>query len=288
MTFPFFIRLGVLLLLGAVSLSAQSPTPKVRWICSTEQEPWKEMSNLSVINGPASGTGVVPMQIDPTVKFQKNLGVGACFNELAWTAMEPLSASQRDEVFQALFGPSGCNLSACREGIGANDFAAPVHKGAADNDAWYSLDETPGDYAMAHFTLDEDRKILIPFIKEAMKYQPKLQIWGVPWSPPSWMKTTGKYKGGMLKQDPQTLQAYALYFAKYAQNYLHEGIPLRAVMPQNEPSFNSGKYPQCHWKGIEIASCEITWSLSSRRIIYPSRSGLVRLFPTRLRISLIR
>ncbi len=212
------------------------------------------MTNLTVTDGLENGTAVVPMQIDPTIKFQKNVGVGACFNEQAWTAMEPLSATQRDEVFQALFGPSGCNFSACREGIGANDFAAPIHKGAADNDAWYSLDETPGDYAMAHYTLDEDRKILIPFIKEAMKYQPKLQIWGVPWSPPSWMKTTGKYKGGMLKQDPQTLQAYALYFAKYAQGYLREGIPLRAVMPQNEPSFNSGKYPQCRWKGIEIDS----------------------------------
>ena len=254
MTFPFFIRLGVLFLLGVVPLSAQSPTPKVRWVCSTEKEPWREMSPLIVTGVPVNGTGVVPMKIDSAIKFQKNIGVGGCFNELAWKAIEPLGAIQRVKVFEALFGSSGCNFSACREGIGANDFAAPIHKGLGDNDAWYSLDETAGDYPMDHFTLDEDRKILIPFIKEAMKYQPKLQIWGVPWSPPSWMKTTGQYKGGWLKQDEQTLRAYALYFAKYAQGYLHERIPLRAVMPQNEPSFNSGKYPQCRWKAKDLVS----------------------------------
>jgi len=68
------------------------------------------------------------------------------------------------------------------------------------------------------------------------------------------MKTNGQYKGGNMKQDPQTLSAYALYFSKYAQAYLKEGIPLRAIMPQNEPFYNDNVYPQCVWSGQEINS----------------------------------
>ena len=219
---------------------AQEKSAKVQWICTTQAQPWQDMP-VTAATSPATADSPI-ITVDPSVNYQKIIGFGGCFNELAWQALQPLDSSQREEVFQALFSPKGCNFTACREGIGANDFAL----------AWYSLDETPGDYAMDHFNIDEDRKTLIPFIKEAMKHQPKLAIWAVPWSPPSWMKTNGQYKGGKMKQDPQTLSAYALYFSKYAQAYLKEGIPLRAIMPQNEPNYNDNVYPQCVWSGQEI------------------------------------
>jgi glucosylceramidase len=225
---------------SANAASAQQTSPQVRWICTTQAHPWQDMPVTASTSPAPTDTPVVT--VDPSVQYQKIIGFGGCFNELAWQALQPLADSQREEVIQALFGPDGCNFTACREGIGANDFAL----------AWYSLDETPGDYAMDHFNIDEDSKTLIPFIKAAMKVQPRLAIWGVPWSPPSWMKTNGQYKGGNMKQDPQTLAAYALYFSKYAQAYLKEGIPLRAVMPQNEPIYNNGVYPQCKWSGQEL------------------------------------
>src|SRR5208283_841433 len=89
-------------------------------------------------------------------------------------------------------------------------------------------------------------------MKAAMQYQPKLAVWGVPWCPPSWMKTGNAYKGGNMKQDPATLAAYALYFSKYVQAYRREGINLYAVHPQNEPKYNNNVYPQCAWNGQEI------------------------------------
>ncbi len=190
----------------------------------------------------AEDKDAVVLTIDPSVKHQKIIGFGGCFNELGWQALQPLSQPQRDKVLKALFSPEGCNFTACREGMGANDFAL----------AWYSFDETPGDFSMEHFSIDQDRKNLIPYIKAAMQIQPKLALWGVPWSPPSWMKTNGQYKGGRMKQDAATLAAYALYFSKYAQSYLKEGIPLRAVMPQNEPLCNDNVYPQCVWSGQEL------------------------------------
>jgi glucosylceramidase len=156
--------------------------------------------------------------------------------------LQTLDEPERAVALKALFDSSGCNFNLGRMSMGANDFALE----------WYSFDETPGDYALTNFSIARDQTILIPFIKAAMQYQTKLGIWGVPWSPPAWMKTSNSYKGGNLKQDAQTLAAYALYFSKYVQAYQAAGINVYAVDPQNEPKYNDNVYPQCAWKGQEI------------------------------------
>jgi len=219
-----------------------APPPSIHWICSTPAEPWKDLpANITTLKSPSDPATVT---LDPKTAYQSIDGFGGCFNELGWTALQALSPDQQATALQALFAPSGCNFTLCRVGIGANDFALN----------WYSLDESPGDYAMANFTIARDRQYLIPYIKAATQYQPKLAVWGVPWCPPSWMTTNGQYYGGRMKQDPQTLAAYALYFSKYVQAYHQEGINLYAIHPQNEPLYNDSKYhyPQCAWNGTEI------------------------------------
>jgi glucosylceramidase len=232
--------------LAAVWLLATLPVMgqaySVRWICTTQAQPWQEMPAPAIT--PAGADEPALLHVEPEVTYQSIIGFGGCFNELAWSALQAVSPPQRDEAMKALFDKDGCNFTACRMGIGANDFAL----------AWYSLDETPGDYAMAKFNIDEDKKTLIPYIKTALAIQPKLAIWGVPWSPPQWMKTNNSYvgKGGSLKLDPQTQTAYALYFSKYVQAYRAEGIPVRGIFPQNEPTQQRNNYPQCGWTGPEI------------------------------------
>ena len=44
---------------------------------------------------------------------------------------------------------------------------------------------------MKNYTIENDKKYLIPFVKAGMKYQPNLKVWGSPWSPPTWLKTSG-------------------------------------------------------------------------------------------------
>ena len=70
----------------------------------------------------------------------------------------------------------GANFTICRMPVAANDFAIN----------WYSYDETEGDFAMEHFSIDNDKQTLIPFIKSAQKYNPEIKLWASPWSPPSW------------------------------------------------------------------------------------------------------
>lgn len=83
-----------------------------------------------------------------------------------------------------LFVPGyGANFSVCRMPLGANDFSLN----------WYSYDETDGDFDMRNFSIANDEKTLIPFIKSALLYNPALRIWASPWSPPTWMKYNKHY-----------------------------------------------------------------------------------------------
>jgi len=245
-TMTQFGKAGVVLamLLGVFGMgqatAAPSAPPNIQWISSTEKTPWHE---LPVPTGkksdPSTGSSI---SLDPKTTYQTIDGFGGCFNELGWEALLSLPVEKRQVALKALFAPDEANFTLGRAPIGANDFSL----------GWYSLDETPGDYAMEHFSIERNRESLIPFIKAAMNYQPKLGIWAVPWCPPSWMTSNGRYSHGTMKQDPQTLAAYALYFSKFVQAWRAEGINLYAIHPQNEPRYNDGIYPQCGWNGQEL------------------------------------
>jgi glucosylceramidase len=62
------------------------------------------------------------------------------------------------------------------------------------------------------------------------------------------MKTNSAFDRGDIKQDVQTLQAHALYLARFVEEYAAEGIAIRAVHPQNEPGWPQD-YPSCGWPG---------------------------------------
>ena len=87
------------------------------------------------------------------------------------------------------------------------------------------------------FSIARDREKLIPFIKAALEVNPDIHFWGSPWICPGWMKN-----GMNFKNDEQTKKAYALYFAKFVEEYSKEGLTIEAVHHQNEPG-----YAQVRW-----------------------------------------
>ncbi len=112
--------------------------------------------------------------VNPHVVYQTIDGFGGCFNELGWTALSTLSADDRRSVLRTLFDPrTGCGFKLGRMPIGASDFARN----------WYSLDETPDDYALHDFSILRGQHCLIPYIKDALAVNPSLKIWGSAWSP---------------------------------------------------------------------------------------------------------
>jgi len=240
------------LFIASLSLLACTQKP-IEWISTTNDTRWSEENNLSlknaVDNAPFDAviTGNTAQTID---------GFGGCFNELGWDALQMLSSGARDSILQDLFIPEqGFNFTICRMPLGANDYSRK----------FYSYNETPGDFEMKNFSIEHDTTALLPYIKEALKYNPKLQVWASPWCPPSWMKTNKHYachrdtvqndlpiSGEGLEginqfiMKPEYLKAYALYFSKFIEAYQSKGINIYAVHVQNEPN-SCQVFPSCIW-----------------------------------------
>lgn len=243
---------AVVLLLGQAAWAANW-----QWVVSTDTQRWIVQPDLvssnaaapAVRTGKASSTQpdlagdmaqpTAPMRIviDPDATAQRIDGFGGCFNEIGWRALLRLDEVDRGWVLKALFDPQdGLGFSFGRVPIGSSDFGLSP----------YSLDDEPGDVDLKHFSIERDRWMLIPYIKAAKAIRPDLRLWGSPWSPPAWMKTSGTYNGGQLRQEPAILKAYAIYLARFVEEYQKEGLDLFAVCPQNEPSQDT-KYPSCVW-----------------------------------------
>lgn len=218
------------------------------WKCSTDSSRWSDQAEVplgeSIAFADSAASRIV---VNSGSKLQRIDGWGACFNERGWKAMEILPQSARDALMNEFFHPtSGLKLGLCRTPIGASDYAVDL----------YSLNESAGDHAMADFSIERDRQRLIPFIKAARAIRPDLKIWASPWSPPSWMKNNNRLYGpgasNSIKDDARTFDALALYFARYIESYAAEGIPIRIVMPQNEPNMTTN-YTSCLWTGTQLA-----------------------------------
>lgn len=164
-------------------------------------------------------------------------GFGGTFNEKGWDAMKALSEADRDRAIHLLFDRAdGCAFTHGRIPIGSSDYGLNR----------YSLNETAGDFEMENFSIERDRKDLIPYIKAALGVRPDLHFWGSPWSPPTWMKSNNAFDRGNMKEDAATLDAHALYLARFVEEYEKEGIVVEAVHPQNEPGYQQD-YPSCGW-----------------------------------------
>jgi O-Glycosyl hydrolase len=229
--------------------------PAATWITTTETAPWQQR--------PLRALGwrwdTLDVAIDPTSIGPVIAGFGACFNELGWTSLQALRDDNRESIFKELFAPGvGANFNLCRMPIGANDFSR----------GWYSYDEHPDDFALDHFSIANDMETLVPFIKSAQRFNPWLELWASPWSPPSWMKRNQHYAAAMQRpglppngltpqqvgkegtdlfiQQEKYFKTYADYFGRFIDAYRQQGIAIGMVMPQNE--FNSAQpFPSCTW-----------------------------------------
>ena len=183
------------------------------------------------------GGGNADITVNENDPHQEWLGFGGTFNEAGWKALEILDASERDRAVRLLFDErEGAGLDWGRIPMGSSDYAT----------SRYSYSETADDWEMDHFSIERDKKMLIPYIKAALAFKPDVRLWGSPWSPPAWMKNGNDLNGGSMKNDPQVLQAHALYFARFVEEYANEGLTIDHVQPQNEPGYET-RYPSCSW-----------------------------------------
>ena len=139
-----------------------------------------------------------------------------------------LSTQKRSQLLTELFDTTNNNIgiSYLRISIGSSDL---------DRYVFSYNDLNPGeiDPELNNFTIEEDKKYLIPVLKEILEIIPNIKILASPWSPPAWMKTNNNSIGGSLK--PEFYEAYANYFIKYINSMADEGINIHAITIQNEP-----------------------------------------------------
>lgn len=158
------------------------------------------------------------------MRYQKIDGFGGAFTEAAAVTMQKMNAAQQEQIIRLCFDPDeGLGYSFCRTHINSCDFSL-------EN---YTYDDIPGDTDLTHFTIERDKKTLIPMIKRAMEYVPEMKLFASPWSPPGWMKDSGKMNAGG-KLLPKYYGVWAQYLVKYILEYRVQGIDIWGLTIQNE------------------------------------------------------
>lgn len=175
------------------------------------------------------------------VKKQRILGIGGCFNELGWEALQLAGREARENFLDELFSKDKCNFNFGRVPVGANDFSLE----------WYSCDEADGDYELKYFNIERDKQYTLPFVREAQKRQDHFTVFASPWSPPIWMKTKRACNYGTLRMEDRILKAYAQYFVKFIRAYEAENVKVEQIHVQNEP-VSDQKFPSCVWTGEDL------------------------------------
>jgi len=169
---------------------------------------------------------LLAVQIDTRTRYQTIEGFGGAFTEAAAVTFAQMDAQAQAAILKAYFDPlEGNAYSLCRTHINSCDFSLGN----------YAYAEVEGDAALAHFSIEHDRRALIPLIRAAIQAAGgSLKLFASPWSPPAWMKTNGEMNhGGKVR--PEYRAAWARYYTRFIQAYAAEDIPIWGLTVQNEP-----------------------------------------------------
>ena len=202
---------------------------------TTETRPYRKVST-SMPFSPHRAVSVPVLDLDEARESHPFMGLGVSFPEASCKILSELDPAERERVLKLVFSKDGANLSMGRIHVGCSDYSTHI----------YTYDDVEDDFELKHFSIDDDRKWVIPVIKEAQKINPDLYFFGSVWTPPAWMKLGRELCGGWI--DVKCLPVFCDYYVKFLQAYAAEGIKVSAISAQNEPcSDQDGESPECKW-----------------------------------------
>ena len=176
--------------------------------------------------------GDFSIQLDTAVSYQSMDGFGAALTGSSAYLINNLSAENRSKLLTDLFDPgNGIGINYLRITIGSSDFSIGTYS--------YCDSGNINDFDIPY----QDRKDLLPVLKEILRINPEIKILASPWSAPAWMKQNGHMYGGSLKKEAAIYNDFAEYFVKYVKAFENEGIHIDAITIQNEPMHENGGYP---------------------------------------------
>jgi glucosylceramidase len=185
----------------------------------------------------------IEIKLLPEQKRQTITGFGGSFTEASASLLNKISKKNRDSIIEAYFGESGAKYSLTRTHMNSCDFSL----------GQYSYAPIEKDKDLVHFTVDEDKDDLIPFIKDAMKVSKDgFKILASPWTASPWMKDNNSWLGGKLL--PEYYDTWALFFSKYVAAYKEEGIDIWGFTVENEPLGNDKNWESMHFTPDEMTN----------------------------------
>ncbi|KII91795.1 glycoside hydrolase family 30 protein [Plicaturopsis crispa FD-325 SS-3] len=178
--------------------------------------------------------------MDDSTVYQTIYGFGGALTDssaLTLSNMKSKSLANYKKLLSAMFnvtdGANSAGLSYLRIPLGSSDFSAKV----------YSYDPTANDMSLSKFSIDAAPAYVFSVLKDIMAINPALKVHLIPWSPPGWMKDTGKGAGGSLLPKYETV--FANYLLKSLQGFKSKGVNAYAIGIQNEPLNSDSTYPTC-------------------------------------------
>lgn len=210
------------------------PTEIEFWLTTLNKSALIEkQDSISIVSDLSNQDAII--KVDGTKEFQPIDGFGYTLTGGSAIHLRKLDAATRKALLLELFGIDGNNIgvSYLRISIGASDLSGHVF-------SYNDLAEGQSDPNMDSFSLEPDKKELIPVLKEILSINSQIKIMGTPWSAPLWMKSNNSSVGGSLLSEHY--DAYAKYFVRYIQGMAAEGIIIDAITVQNEP-LHSGNNP---------------------------------------------
>lgn len=204
------------------------------------------------------------INIYPQIKYQTIEGFGAAMTESSAYLLSTMEKEKRWAFLNDFFGKEGNSYKYIRTHMDSCDFSLSEYQ---------AVENPIEDPDFTTFTIERDRKYIIPIMKEAIKINNECEgdpicVLLSPWSPPYQWKTIpeklkndaavyggperGKAEGekpsrnhgGSLK--PEYYGAWARYLVKYVMAYLKEGIPVTMITMQNE-SIAATNWDSCVW-----------------------------------------
>lgn len=180
----------------------------------------------------------IHISINPHNQYQKHLGIGGALTDAACVSFNFLNDEDKIRYLKAYFSKEGLNYNIIRYPLGSCDFSPYSYSYLND-----------GNIDNLSIKCDEQR---IKMYKQIKQYQNDLIVFVSPWSPPSFMKSSGDMcHGGYLKEEYYDL--YSHYLLKSVDLLKKEGIDIKVLNIQNEP-LATQVWESCIYSGKQEAN----------------------------------
>lgn len=208
----------------------------------------------------------------PDLPYQEIEGFGGALTDTVGYLYSKMNEADKKNFLEDHFGKDGQHYRFLRMHMDSCDYSLEEYQ---------AVDDPLADLYLTTFSIERDRKYMIPMLKDAMAMTVEpFSVLLSPWSPPKQWKTPparpkndasvygagaiiasfmpevdydtpSRCNGGSLKKEHY--HDWALYLAKYVKSYLEEGVPVTMMSLQNE-TIAATNWDSCVWTAQEQKS----------------------------------